>query len=59
MISDILAQRNWTILTGSYGKEGGWSYIAKMRALVIDYAVTNADAKEEILMVDERSRTFR
>lgn len=30
ILIDILAERGWMILNGSYGKDERWSYIAKM-----------------------------
>ena len=49
-------REDWMILNDSYEKERGLLYIAKMGASGLDYAVVNADAEEEILMVDEGER---
>ena len=44
------------ILNDSYEKKKEWSYIAKLGESVIDYTIANADAEEEMLMVDEGER---
>ena len=50
-----LAEKGWKILNGSNGS-GGWTYIAKTGESVIDYAVANTEAEEEIQMVKEGER---
>lgn len=52
-----IEERGWTILNGSFEKEGGWTYIGETGTSVIDYVIRNIRATEEVKMVEERSRT--
>lgn len=44
-------------MNGNLEKEGSWSYIEKTGASVIDYVVTNEEAREEVKKVIEENRT--
>jgi len=52
-----IEERRWAILNGSFGKEGGWTYIGEIESSVIDYIVENDKAIEEIRMVEEGNKT--
>lgn len=52
-----IEERGWTILNGSFEKEGGWTYIGETRTSVIDYVMGNIRATEEVKMVEEHIRT--
>lgn len=56
MISKI-KERGWMIINGSFKKEGDWTYIGEMDCSIIDYALTNEKALEEIISVKEGERT--
>lgn len=43
-----LDERGWSILNGTFGEKGGWTYIGEVGASVIDYAIANDLVREEI-----------
>jgi len=51
-----IEEKGWAILNGSFGKEGGWTYIGEVGSSIIDY-VRNNRAIEEIRMVEEGNKT--
>lgn len=55
ILIDKIIDRRWTILNGSYEKEGDWTYIGE-GASVIDYAIVNVEAEEEIKSMVEGNR---
>jgi len=57
ILIDIIEERGWAILNGSFGKEGGWTYIGDLGSSVIDYVLGNDRAREEVNMVKEGIRT--
>ncbi|XP_018307231.1 trichohyalin-like [Mycetomoellerius zeteki] len=56
LISKI-EDRGWTILNGSFGEEGGWTYIGECGSSVIDYVISNDRAIGEVKRVKEGIRT--
>jgi len=52
-----LSERGWTILNGSWGKQGEWTYIGERGSSVIDYVVANEKVREEIKRMKEGDRT--
>lgn len=52
-----LQEKGWMILNDSGEKEGGWTYIGERETSVIDYAVVNEKAREEIETVIKGERT--
>ena len=57
ILIDKIEERGWAILTESFGREGGWTYIGDLGSSVIDYVLGNDRAGEEINMVEEGIRT--
>lgn len=56
MINKI-EERGWAILNGSFGEEGGWTFIGDRGSSVIDYVVGNDKARGEVKVVEEGIRT--
>ncbi|XP_018374444.1 PREDICTED: uncharacterized protein LOC108768497 [Trachymyrmex cornetzi] len=56
LISKI-EERGWAIMNGSYGEEGGWTYIGERGSSVIDYVIGNDETSEEIKGIEEGNRT--
>lgn len=50
-------ERGWTILNGSKGEEGEWTYIGENGVSVIDYVIGNQEAVEEIEKMKVGDRT--
>lgn len=48
ILLEKLGERGWTILNGSFGKEGEWTFIGEAGTSVIDYVITNVSAWEEV-----------
>lgn len=44
-------------INSSLEKEGNWTYIGEAGTLVIDYVVTNIEALEKIIKIEEGNRT--
>lgn len=49
--------RGWTILNGSKGENGEWTYVGENGASVFDYIICNQEAMEEIERLKVGSRT--
>ncbi|XP_039302912.1 uncharacterized protein LOC120357160 [Solenopsis invicta] len=52
-----IEERGWSILNGSFDKEGGWTYIGGSGMSVIDYIIGNDKALGEVKSVEEGERT--
>lgn len=52
-----IGERGWIIVNGSLEKEGDWTYIGETGTLMIDYVVTNIEALEKIIKIEEGDRT--
>lgn len=50
---EILTERGWMILNGSFDKVGDWTFIGETGQSVTDYIVTNGEAKEKVTLVHE------
>jgi len=57
ILLEVLRERGWIILNGSFEKEGEWTFVGETGMSVIDYVVSNVKASEEILKVEEGYRT--
>ncbi|XP_076248106.1 uncharacterized protein LOC143187781 [Calliopsis andreniformis] len=57
ILIERIEERGWMILNGTYEEEGGWTYIGETGLSVIDYAIANERAKEEVERVTEGDRT--
>lgn len=56
MLINKLDERGWSILNGTFGEKGGWTYIGEVGA-PIDYVIANDLAREEIEKITEGIRT--
>ena len=57
MLVEKVNERGWVILNGSYGREAEWTYVGERGSSIIDYAISNEKAFEEVMRVGEGERT--